>query len=340
MAEEIWTTPQGAAAQPPGFELRPLSLGEVLDRTFSLYRARFWLFAGLGAVAGGLQTLIGAVQLLPLHLLPRGGSATGGLERGPLRLPTILSPGSLGLGAALALVVFLALYMLAFVVTQAAISYSVSAVYFRREVSLAAAVRATLGRWYRYLGVSVWQAWSMLWIPALVLLAAVVLLATPGFGLKIAGGFLLFAGLCAGLPVGVMLGLRNAVGVQAAVLEGLPVRASMRRSKVLMVQARGRAFVVMLLAGALTYAASLLQMPLMFVVMFAMMRGGRAVGSEIAMLLVGFVGRTLVQPVLMIGLTLIYFDQRVRQEGFDVMMLLEAGPSQPQAGGLSPAGGI
>ena len=29
------------------FELRPLSLGEVLDRTFAFYRSRFWLFAGI-----------------------------------------------------------------------------------------------------------------------------------------------------------------------------------------------------------------------------------------------------------------------------------------------------
>ena len=28
-------------------DLRPMSLGEVLDRTFSLYRNHFWLFAGI-----------------------------------------------------------------------------------------------------------------------------------------------------------------------------------------------------------------------------------------------------------------------------------------------------
>src|SRR5271169_521262 len=31
-------------------ELRPLSLGELLDRTFRLYREHFWLFVGIMAI--------------------------------------------------------------------------------------------------------------------------------------------------------------------------------------------------------------------------------------------------------------------------------------------------
>jgi len=40
---------------------------------------------------------------------------------------------------------------------------------------------------------------------------------------------------------------------------------------------------------------------------------------------VGFVGHSLVQPVLMIGLSLLYFDQRVRKEAFDLVMLMGPG---------------
>jgi hypothetical protein len=36
----------------------------------------------------------------------------------------------------------------------------------------------------------------------------------------------------------------------------------------------------------------------------------------------------------MIGLSLIYFDQRVRQEAFDLLVML--GPEPPQASPLSP----
>ena len=66
MAEE-WTTPAmaGAMASPvqaPTFELRPLSLGEVLDRTFAVYRSRFWLFAGLAAIYGAMNTIAAALS--------------------------------------------------------------------------------------------------------------------------------------------------------------------------------------------------------------------------------------------------------------------------------------
>ena len=37
------------------FELRPLSLGEILDRIFALYRSRFWLFAGISMIAAAVN---------------------------------------------------------------------------------------------------------------------------------------------------------------------------------------------------------------------------------------------------------------------------------------------
>ena len=31
-------------------DLRPLSLGELLDRTFTIYRSHFWVFVGIMAI--------------------------------------------------------------------------------------------------------------------------------------------------------------------------------------------------------------------------------------------------------------------------------------------------
>jgi hypothetical protein len=53
------------------------------------------------------------------------------------------------------------------------------------------------------------------------------------------------------------------------------------------------------------------------------------------MLLVGFVGHAAVQPVLMIGLSLLYFDQRVRKEAFDLMMMM--GPETVPVAAVQPA---
>jgi hypothetical protein len=45
------------------------------------------------------------------------------------------------------------------------------------------------------------------------------------------------------------------------------------------------------------------------------------------MLVVSFLAHAVVQPVAMIGLSLIYFDQRVRKEGLDVELMLQAVPA-------------
>jgi hypothetical protein len=343
MTPQNWESPEtlhapgsgaayGSPQRPAAYALRPLSLGELLDRTFSVYRSRFWLFAGIGAVSALLQTSISALQLAPMHLAGMAGAFDGSR----MRTATPVAPfqpnylAGIGVGMGLALVGVSLLYLLVFVVTQAATVYALSEVYLGKTTTIGESLKATIGKWYRYLGIGMWQAGSMMWIPAIALIAGAILMATKITGLAVLGGILIFLGIAGGLPAGIILWLRNSLAVQATVIEGLTVRTSMARSKVLTIGAKGRVFVLLLLAGALSYAASLLQMPLMVFVMFTVARGGKAVVSEIAMLVVGFVSQTAVQPVLMIGLSLLYFDKRVRTEAFDLVMLLgpESAPVQ------------
>jgi hypothetical protein len=48
-------------------DLRPLSIGELLDRTFSLYRRNFLLFIGISAIP---QLLVLALQLAQIAFTP------------------------------------------------------------------------------------------------------------------------------------------------------------------------------------------------------------------------------------------------------------------------------
>src|SRR5260370_21458674 len=48
-------------------DLRPLSIGELLDRTFSLYRRNFLLFIGISAIP---QLLVLAMRLAQTALMP------------------------------------------------------------------------------------------------------------------------------------------------------------------------------------------------------------------------------------------------------------------------------
>jgi hypothetical protein len=58
------------------FELRPLSVGELLDTAFRLYRRHFWLFVGVVALVQAPLALVRAVYDISLSPLERLQSTT------------------------------------------------------------------------------------------------------------------------------------------------------------------------------------------------------------------------------------------------------------------------
>jgi hypothetical protein len=298
--------PTHVKAQSAAQQMRPLSLGEVLDRTFSVYRSRFWLFAGISVLSGAVQLVANALNLLVHHVvLSHYGFKVGLIET--------------QIGSYVALLLF----FLAATETQAATVYALSEVYLGSETTVKGSLQATIGRWYRYIGVGLWQVFSMLWLPILLGVPAGVMLIFGVRGnpaLTVVGGLLLFLALTGGLAWGVVAYLRNSLGVQAAVIETLQVRPAIRRSKVLTKGTKGRIFVVLLIAGGLYWVAGIIQMPLLFFIMRSPLE--EHVVAQAVILAVSFVAHTLVSPVALIGLSLVYFDQRVRHEGLDLLMLL------------------
>jgi hypothetical protein len=291
----------------PIYDLRPLTLGEVLDRTFSVYRSRFWLFAGISAFSAGVQLLGSGVQMASTYLLR-----------------SHITPRALGELAIGFMIVIIVAYMLAFSITQAATVYAVGEVYLNRNTSIMASLRATIHRWYIYVGIAFWQIGSVVWLPLL----AFALFAGSAFLLRhnmvAVGiiGILLFLVAIGAYVMGFIFYLRNLLAVPSTVIEHLKLRATMRRSKVLAAGAKGRIFLTMLVAGALFMVAFMLLIPLGMLISIAHVRGVELVLTQAATMLVMFLGYSLVSPVLMIGLTLIYFDQRVRKEAFDIAILL------------------
>ncbi len=314
MAQE-WTTPETAAGTPlpaPAFELRPLSLGEILDRTFAVYRTRFWLFAGLAAIYGATSALMSGLQATIQHFIL-----------------THLGPGlaQVEATASSGLVVLLALPVGA--VVQTAILFALSEVYLGRTTTVGASLRAMAGRWYRWLGVLLWQAWSLIWVPTVALVPAMALLAFPGTRTTFAvlSALLIVLAVLGGFGYGIYAYLRNSLALPAAAVEGSTVRATMRRSKVLTVGAKGRVFMLGLVVWALSLVAGVVQVPLAFVVARTPLEAHIAAHAMI--MAVSFLTVTVITPVGMIGLGLIYFDQRVRQEGFDLLVMM--GPETPPA---------
>lgn len=308
---------QGAYQEPARamFELRPLSTGEILDRTFTLYRQRFWLYVGLSAVTATVTTLSTFAQLT---FGPAGRAAGANAQD---------TSAMARLGATTVAISFIALvlHLLAYSITQAASVSAVEANYLGRETSIGAALSSVRGKWYRYVLIALWQGWSFVWPMLVILVPALILIGLAGRAGGGAGsavlGLLVLLLLIPGFVIGFILYLRNSLGIVTCVSEKLGVRASMKRSKFLVADYKTKAFLIYLLLLVLALVAGVAQS--VFNVFMITSHGAVRAGMEISTLLVTFLTSSLVQPVGAIAFVLLYIDLRVRKEGFDVEMLLE-----------------
>ncbi len=334
MSSGGWMTPQSTEVAPAGdhrqqaaYMLRPLSLGEILDRSFAVYRANFWLFVGIGSLSAAAQLVVNAILLVIYKgSVPaaRAGQVGIHFNFGGRQTGNLLGSLPVFLVAAVA---------------QAAVVWALSEVYLGRRATIGQSIRAVIGRWLRFIGIAIWQVWSFIWLPLVLIGPAIFLLVFSGrFGSagSIGAGVLIFLGIVGGGVFGVISFIRNSLGVQSAVLEHLKVRAAMRRSKVLAAGAKGRIFVVYLITWCLLLVAGVLESPLALLIGFGAMRGEKHITAQIALLLVNFVAYSAVVPVVMIGLTLVYFDQRVRQDGLDLLMMLKGGVHADPSGSAPP----
>jgi hypothetical protein len=298
-----------AAAHDMLYELRPLSLGEILDRTFALYRRRFWLFAGLSTFAAAVSTISSFVQLTYFAPKPRGTA--------------VADPSQLFLQLGVIVLASL-VYLCAYGITQAATVSALTAVYLGEETSISIAFRGVRRYWFRYVLIVLWQSFSAMWLPLVLMIPAFALLRIPS--LVWVGG-LLFLLAFASLVYAFIAYIRNSLGIAASTVEGLKVRASMRRSKVLVAGHKARVFAIFLLLWALGLAVGIVVG--LATQLTVVTHGAAKVGFEVLSLLLTFLTHSLVAPVGAIALAVFYIDERVRKEGFDVELLMLRGAPPP-----------
>src|SRR5579875_2961080 len=104
-------------------DLRPLSLGEILDRTFTLYRRNFMLFVGITAIPQLLALAIGLGRTLAIG--PTGATSLASLVLLPVER---------------IVVVIVSLY------SQAACFLAVTDLYLGRSVAASDCLRRALGQ--------------------------------------------------------------------------------------------------------------------------------------------------------------------------------------------------
>ena len=321
MAEQDWLNGSTRDAQPysgeahspqPGVrhELRPLSTGEILDRTFFLYRSNFWLYVGLASIAAGVNVLASIGRLSFIHF-----------ARIPATAP------SAGLVGSLFTLVGSLLYLAVYSVTHAATVSAVSSIYLGQQTSMGKALDDVKGHWFRYCLIAVWQGWSAFWVFSLLVVPVFTFTAVTG--LKNMSGLiavLIFPAI-GGAVYGVVAYIRNSLAVPAAVIENLTVPDAMRRSKQLAAGTKGRIFLLLLLLFALTMVASALQFP--FALLLLRSRSAEHILAQVISLFIAFLTSALIGPVASIGLCLFYFDERIRKEAFDIEFLMDSSLRSP-----------
>jgi hypothetical protein len=120
-----------------------------------------------------------------------------------------------------------------------------------------------------------------------------------------------------------LMALRYSLSLAASVLEDLPARQAIRRSIELSKGSRARIFVLGLLISAIQVGLVAVTQVFFLIAAFKQ-HGALPVWAQVLQQIVGFFTNTFIGPMYATGLTLFYYDQRVRKEGYDILWMMEA----------------
>jgi hypothetical protein len=276
--------------------LRPLALMEIVDQTFRLYRSNFWLFVGVASVPwipGGV--VLGALLVsftTRAHGVFASQRAMEDFFGSPENLVPVLVAGVVG-GV---------LFVLASLLVSAALTRAISDRYLGKPVGVRSAYRDVVRRLGAFLGTMfcVYLPWLLFLVPILNLFLAVYY-----FWVRFA--------------------------TQVFIIENQRNFAAVKRSRVLV---GGGVWAQLLVVGFVIQALG-------WVVSFGLgqaadvplaLLGPDSMVGNVVSVLGAILGMVVVMPVMPIATTLIYYDSRIRKEGFDLQMLAqELGEQLPPA---------
>jgi hypothetical protein len=310
-------------------DLRPMTLGEVLDRTFKLYRNYFWLFVGISAIPH-LFVLLLEVASAKFTFTAASALQTAGV-----------TPAAMGrwyfafLGLALVNAVMAA-------IAHAAAVFAVSDLYLAQPTSVRSA--------YAKLGLKIFRVLLILFLLFVVfsiafaiagIAMAVVIAVLAALVGAVAGpllGGILAIILALGLvAAAIFMFCRVALSVPVAMIEDMGAVRSIERSIHLTKGYAGQIFLIGLLATLISYiAVILLQSPFLVLAYTSPVHRHFSLGFTILQDLAGFIGGVVAGPIGAIGFALMYYNLRVRKEAFDLQHLMGSLETTPPAD-ISPA---
>jgi hypothetical protein len=318
-------------------ELRPLSLGELLDRTFTLYRSHFWLFVGIMAIPAAFvvpaQILIGSLQGSFMNMTPG-------------RAPTLPSPGYI-VGVFLGYFALMLIFGIVYSIAVGAATCAVADSYLGRPSTVRGSYARIRAKFWKLMGVVANITLRVIGILLAVMavgggfLALIVLSGQNTRNpLVIASMFLVFIIFyLVALAFAVWFALRYAISIPVLMIEDLGVLDTIRRSVFLTRGRRGHIFLGLLVAGIIAYVGVFLfQGPFTVATMVEAIRGHLPLWLASCSAVAGAIGSAVTGPISLIVTVLLYYDARIRKEAFDLQFMISAlDRPAPAAGTVSPA---
>ena len=297
--------------------LRPMSTSQVLDRTFHLYRNHFLLLAGISALPPAVLLFAQAGFVL-LTLIP--GS----------KLDFFPSEAAFVLGI-IALVVA---YLVSLAFATGATVYAVSQVHLGQAATIRESYKVIRPLLWRIVRIVVTVAVRFAGATAAaVAVGAIPIFLMTKFGrtdplIAWVGGVLTVVAFIVCVIWVIRFYCSYQLAVPVCVLEKRGAVDCLKRSRFLS-KGRGvqRILLVLFLSAILTYILSLaFSLP---VIILATVSGGDktaglAIPIAIWQYLAGFFAGTIAGPIATIALALLYYDERVRKEAFDLQLMMEA----------------
>ena len=297
-------------------DLRPLTLGELLDRSFSIYRRHFWLFVGIMAVPSILMLLMSViVQFLQPENPALAGPPSEDAD------PMVLVP--LIIGVFLLIFVGLIVYWITYAIATGAATVAVAQLYRGHTITIQGAYAPVRGEALAIaflLFLIALRIGSVMFVTAALIglfaagaaaLAPLLSVAAVGFGVMVV--FVVF----------VWMMLRYSIAVPALVLEGATATEALGRSIELTKGHLGRVFVVVLFCAIIAYAAMFMfNGPFMVAAALAGPETTTAFWLNLTGVVFGSVANALTGSLVIIALAVLYYDLRVRKEGLDLQLMI------------------
>jgi hypothetical protein len=293
--------------------LRPMSTGQLLDHTVALYRRNFLLFVGF-AVVGPTASVIYQLITIGSAVVPAAGRHAPG------------SHSRFGVSFLIGWTILLA----GMAIANAGTVRAVAAVPLGQNISIIRAYGALRGRITRVLGVFFLAtlASGLATLLAVFVLAFVFVILSLGSWPRASVGATVAAGIGM-VTVFLATYIRYALAIQACVVEDLGIRDSLKRSVQLSKGSRWRIATIYVVFLALSWIAT-------YALQYVALKTGTRLHNRTAAItlfyLAGFISGSVTGPLATIGISLLYYDERVRKEAFDLQLMflsLDAATSPP-----------